>query len=108
DILVYQDKIIIYLENATISNYRDSGSMKPTFDDGANGIRIRPGGVGDLAVGDIITFRNGLALVVHRIVDIGIDGDGVYYITKGDNNRLVDVERVRFDDIEYVTVGVLW
>lgn len=108
DILVYQDRIIIYLENATISNYGDSGSMKPTFDDGANGIRVKPSSAEDLSVGDIITFRSGLALVVHRIVDVGIDEDGVYYITKGDNNRLADGGKVGFDDIEYVTVGVLW
>lgn len=108
NILVYPDRIIIYLSNATISNYVDSESMKPTLDSGANGIRVQPDGPSSLAVGDIITFKRGLELIVHRIIDIGIDEKGIYYVTKGDNNPVADDGKVRFEDIEYVTVGVLW
>ena len=44
---------------------------------------------------DIIIFYNGEELIIHRIVEI----DNDYYITKGDNNKTFDKEKVHFNDI---------
>jgi hypothetical protein len=44
---------------------------------------------------------------VHRVIDKGIDEKGVYFVTKGDNNSVVD-GKVRFKDIEYVTIAIIW
>ncbi len=46
-------------------------------------------------------------LIVHRVVDKGVDSDGVYFITKGDNNNYSD-GKVRFEEIEYITIGILY
>jgi signal peptidase I len=107
DILVYKDKIIINIPNITISNYADTGSMKPFLDENTNGIKIKPNDPEDIQVGDIISFRSSEKLIVHRVIEKGVDEKGVYFITKGDNNQLNDGKR-RFEDIEFVTIGVLW
>lgn len=107
DIIVFDDMVILRVSNATLSSYADSGSMKPVFDEGANGIRVVPQSVEDVNVGDIVSYRFGKILVVHRVVEKGFDEEGVYFIMKGDNNLLSD-ERVRFEQIEYVTIGVIW
>jgi len=107
DIIVFDDMILLRVENATLSSYADSGSMKPVFDEGANGIRVVPRSADVIEVGDIVSYRFDKILIVHRVVEKGIDDEGVYFIMKGDNNLVVD-EKVRFDQIRYVTVGVIW
>ena len=118
DIIVLDDRIILRVANATLSNYVATGSMKPLFDIGANGIRIVPDSEEDVGIGDIVSFRfpqldslrhqTGQGrLVVHRVVEKGVDGDGVYFVTRGDNG-LIDDGKVRFEEIEYVTIGVIW
>ena len=52
-------------------------------------------------------FKQGKYLIVHRVIDIGTDSEGTYFITKGDNNNIVD-GKVRFEDIEFITIGVIW
>ena len=107
DIIVFDDYIILRIANATVSNYADSGSMKPVLDLGANGIRVVPANADAIGIGDIVSFRFGGSLIVHRVVEKGIDSEGVYFITQGDNNVFAD-DKIRFEDIEYVTVGVIW
>lgn len=107
DISIFDDRIILRIPNATLSNYADSGSMKPVFDGKANGIRVVPENESEINVGDIISYRFENFLIVHRIVEKSIDDDGVYFVMQGDNNILSD-GKIRFEDIEYVTVGVIW
>lgn len=99
------DKIIIRVDNASLSAYAPSGSMKPVLDQGANGIRIVPTSEDQIEVGDIITFGNDK--IVHRVIEKGEDLEGVYFITQGDNNAYPD-GKVRFEDIHYVTIGILY
>jgi signal peptidase I len=106
-IQVYSDKLIIDISGISISNYAPTGSMRPVFDAGHNGIRIVPTNENQLKMGDIISFQKGSDLIVHRIVDKGLDENGIYFITKGDNNLQSD-ERVYFKDIKYVTIGILY
>ena len=106
NIFLYDNEIILKIPNATISNYADTGSMKPIFDKGASGIRIVPKGSSDIEVGDIVSFRYSGNLVVHRVIKKGVDKDGVYFITKGDSS--LTKEKIRFEDVEYITIGILW
>ena len=106
-IQVFSDKIIIYINDASISRYAPTGSMKPILDENSNGIRIKPESEDGINVGDIITFKRDGYLIVHRVIEKGIDENGYYFITKGDNTNISD-GKVRFKDIEYVTIGVLW
>jgi len=104
---VYPNKIIIHIENASISRYAATGSMKPVLDEYSNGIRVIPKSEEEIHVGDIITFEENNYLVVHRVIEKGIDEKGTYFITKGDNNTTPD-EKIRFKNVRYITVGIIW
>lgn len=106
DILILDDRVILKLEGATLSSYIDSGSMNPTLDENANGIRVVPKSEKDIEVGDIISYRFAGMLIVHRVIEKGVDDD-VYFIVKGDNNLIGD-GKIRFEDIEYVTVALIY
>ena len=107
DIIILDDKIILQIPNTTLSSYANSGSMKPIFDEKANGIRIVPKNEKKINVGDIISYKLGDILIVHRVIKKGIDDEGVYFVVQGDNNILTD-GKIRFKDIRYVTIGVIW
>jgi len=107
DIEVYPEKIIINLKNYTISKYKDSGSMIPVLDDGANGVGITPKSEKDIHVGDIITFKQGNNFIIHRVIEKGIDDYGIFFITKGDNNDFDD-GKIRFSQIESVLVAIIY
>lgn len=110
DIEIYNDRIVIHIENASLSRYDDSRSMIPILGEGSNGIRIVPKSEEDIHIGDIVTYEAEWidGLVVHRVVYIGEDSLGRYFILKGDNNSESDPERVRFDQIRYVTVALIY
>lgn len=107
DIIILEDKIILNIPHATLSNYASSGSMRPFLDKGANGIRIKPSNETQIEVGDIISYKSFGFLVVHRVVERGIDSKGVYFIPQGDSNVFQD-GKIRFEDIEYVTIGIIY
>jgi len=107
NIIVFGDSILIRIPNATISSYAPTDSMLPLLDKGANGIRISPKSEEEIQIGDIVSFKMRGVLVVHRVVEKGTDEKGVYFVTRGDNNSFND-EKIRFSDIEYITIGVIW
>ncbi|MBW6442711.1 hypothetical protein K0A97_02935 [Patescibacteria group bacterium] len=107
NIFVYPDKIIIYIKNASISSYADTGSMEPFLNQDSNGIRVKPLSEKDIKIGDIISFRKLGKIIVHRVINKGLDEQGIYFITKGDNSPIED-GKIRFEDIEYVTIGILY
>ena len=86
-----------------------SKSMSPTFDQGHTLILQYPIlSTDEISVGDIIIYQTGSdTTVVHRIVEIGEDREGWYCVTKGDNNLLQD-PKIRFYQIKYLVVGVLY
>jgi len=104
-IQVTGDSISINVPNASISSYAPTGSMKPVLDEDSNGIRIKPSSPEQIELGDIVTF--GEENIVHRVIEKGVDEEGYWFITKGDNNQISD-EQIRFEDIKYVTIGVLY
>ena len=107
NIEVYSNRIVINVDDASISNYANTGSMRPTLDAGHNGIRIRPASADQIQEGDIITFSREDNLIVHRVIQKGQDETGFWFITRGDNNLQSD-EKVYFKDIKYVTIGILY
>ena len=106
-IKIYDDRIIIYINDASLSRYASTGSMKPLLDEGANGIRIKPDSEDDIHVGDIITFEQSEELIVHRVIEKGNDEQGAYFVTKGDNNNVTD-GKIRFEEVRYVTIAMIW
>ena len=110
NIFVFDDEVVIKINNATLSGYEATGSMEPVLDEESTGIRIVPSDESQINIGDIISFRqDGKAseLIVHRVIEKAYDDEGIYFITKGDNSDFVD-GKIRFEDIKYVTVGVIW
>lgn len=53
----------------------------------------------NLKVNDIIEYRLNNSLIIHRIISIKNDGNKIYFITKGDNNKLPDSKIVKDDQV---------
>ena len=85
-IIVDDEKIVINIENASLSSYAPTGSMKPLLDEGANGIRVVPENSEQVNIGDIVTYSD--EKIVHRVIEKGEDKEGVWFITQGDNNTI--------------------
>ena len=107
---VFANSVRIDIKNAKWRKIIDSNSMDPLIDEGTTTIEIKPKNEDEIKVGDIIAYDMGGFdyAFVHRVVDIGNDENGVYLITKGDNYYKEDSEKVRFEDIEGIVVGILY
>lgn len=109
-IMVYSDRIIIYINNAEWAGFDDTNSMDPVIDKGANAIQIVPTSSEDIHVGDIISYESDYAdgIIIHRVTSIGSDEQGWYCIAKGDNNPSQDPGKIRFSQIKKVLVAVIY
>lgn len=99
--------IVILLAAVILSQHMNvvvSGSMEPVFYRGDIVIVQKSDFLGiqefnplDAKKGDIIIYNANWfpEPVIHRIIDIKKDENGLYYITKGDNNPVPDPEKVR-------------
>ena len=105
---VYQDKIVIDLDEASWSSFVDTNSMDPVFDKGTNGIEVMPKTPYDVNVGDVISYQYKDSIIAHRVVKAGVDEKGFFYITKGDNNVIKDPAKVRFENVRGVLVGLIY
>lgn len=102
------EKVCIYVSNAKLSEYVDSSSMVPVLGKNSTGINLKPDSADEIHVGDIISFRNFQGeIFVHRVIEKGVDLNGIYFITKGDNN-LFDDGKIYFKEIDSVLVGILY
>ena len=110
DIKIFNNKIIINIDNANWRKFVDSNSMDPLIDEGTTTIEIKPKNPDEIKVGDIIAYdAEGYDYAfVHRVVEIGNDEEGIYFITKGDNYYKEDNEKIRFGQIEGIIVGILY
>lgn len=84
--------------------------MDPFLDEGSNGIEIFPDSPEDIKIGDIISYRFNQYddIIIHRVIEIGEDENGIYYIAKGDNNKYLYSEKIRFDQIRGVLIGIIY
>lgn len=107
---VYEDRIVIQVNNAKWAGFTDTNSMDPLLDVESNAIQIVPQSEDEIQVGDIITYQSNLAdgRIIHRIILIGNDEKGKYFIAKGDNNPDPDPEKIRFYQIKSILIGVLY
>ncbi len=105
NIAIDGNRIIITLQNFTLSTFAATSSMLPTLNHNTKAIEIAPT---NLHIGDIISYKEGNDLIVHRIVDIGSDDLGTYYITKGDNNNAVDPNKIRKEQIQGKIVVLIY
>ena len=110
DIHVYNNKVIIDVDDPQWAKFTDTNSMDPVFDKGANAIQIVPTKAEQIQVGDIISFEAGFesGTIIHRVIEIEEDEDGWYARTKGDNNPVRDPGKVRFKQVKKMLVAIIY
>lgn len=96
-------KIEIFDREFRTTQSLNTGSMRPTISDIADLIEIIPLEE-DLGVGDIIVFDCNDKSIRHRIIKI----ENGIYTTKGDNNNVEDDCLVKFENINYKVVGIIY
>lgn len=107
-IKVYPDNIILDIPGATWASFTNTNSMDPLLDEGVNALEIKPLSPEQISIGDVISYHSSYGLIVHRVMEKGIDERGFFYLVKGDNNSIQDPAKVRFEQVEGVVVAVIY
>lgn len=107
NIIAENNKISIFIKNFTFSRYNSSKSMFPLISNSSTGINKIPNSADEINIGDIISFNSENKVIVHRVIEKDYDKNGVYFITKGDNNAFRD-KKIRFSDINSVLVAIIY
>jgi len=112
DIQFYQNRTQINLDDYVWAYFNESetDSMYPAITGNSHAIGLRVDENTEIRIGDIISFK---VLEIkqnyaHRVIEIGYDKDGEYFITKGDNNNKKDNIKVRREDISYVVAAIIY
>lgn len=100
--------VLIDLPGAHWASFSPTGSMLPVLGSTAHALQIAPQSANDVHVGDVVSFHNEGKIISHRVISIGTDEEGTYFITQGDNNPDADPIKVRFSQIDRVLVGILY
>jgi hypothetical protein len=110
NINVYSNKIVIDVKDAMWAEFKNTGSMEPVLYEGANSFEVKPDSYNDIIIGDVISYNVNYSdsLIVHRVVKTEFDENGWYAIVKGDNLDSPDVDKVRFEQIHGVLIGVFY
>lgn len=103
---LFSDKLIINFPELRLASYTNTNSMDPLLDEHTTGLEIMPSSEQDIHAGDIVAYQSGNDLIVHRVIAIGEDDLGWHAVLKGDNSK--ELEKVRFEQVKYVLVGVLY
>jgi len=111
DIHVLSDRVEIDIAGAIPVVFTDTNSMDPVIDFGTTALELEVTDPNELQVGDIVSYETQRApgtTVVHRIVEIGEDEEGLYFIFKGDNNPTTDPDKVRPEQLRRKVIGILY
>ena len=103
-----EDSLTINFNNITFFNITGGSSMLPAIHNNSTQLYIILGN-NLLYIGDIVRFKYKEDIFMHhRIIDIRNDEEGIYYITRGDNNPLNDVIKIRKENITHKLIGILY
>lgn len=107
---VYNSRVELDLAGVKFAPISGTNSMLPLLHSGAHSLELDVEDVTTLKLGDIISYRNPYLgkMIIHSIVEIGVDDSGWYAITKGLSNDLPDEHKVRASWVEGVLIGVLY
>ncbi|HSU72797.1 MAG TPA: signal peptidase I [Candidatus Binatia bacterium] len=111
DIRVLGDRVELRVPNVIPAEFTDTNSMDPVIDAGTTALELTITSVNQVHVGDIVSYETPLApgaTVIHRVVEIGTDEDGTYFIMKGDNNPTTDPQKVRFDQLRRKVIAIVY
>ncbi len=107
-IKVYPQQVILDIPRAKWAGFTNTNSMDPFIDETANAIEITPTDPNAINVGDVISYQTVYGILIHRVIEKGVDDKGAYYLVKGDNNHFRDPFKVRFEDVQGVVVAVIY
>ena len=109
-IRITKSQVVLGVRDVSWGYMADTNSMDPVLDTGSTVLTIKPKSADEIEVGDIIVFNDHVNSIptIHRVVQKENDEQGIYFITKGDNNPERDPYNVRFEDILSVIIGVIY
>lgn len=109
-IRVYQDHVVINVENVKWAGFADTKSMLPVISKDSNALQIEPICPDEIQIGDIVSYKSKYAdgIIIHRVIDMNQDSQGVYFVLKGDNNPTADPGKIRCEQIQRKVIGVLY
>lgn len=109
-IKVYRDRVILEADNIVWAAFEDTKSMLPVINKDANALQIVPNCPDEIAIGDIISYRSHYAtgIIIHRVVHIDKDEQGIYFVLKGDNNPASDPGKIRCDQIDRKVIAIIY
>jgi hypothetical protein len=110
-IRVYDDRVLIDVDNVIFAQFTDTNSMDPVLDQGSNALEVVPKTAAEVNEGDIIAYANSCSegsTIIHRVIKKGEDQLGTYYIAQGDNNAEADPCKIRFEEIKSVVIAIIY
>ena len=108
EIKVFNNRVTIYVNDPTWASFTNTNSMDPFIDETSNAIQISPKIPEMIKIGDVISYRSSYGTIIHRVIEVNEDKEGVYFKVKGDNNAYPDSQKVRFDEIIGVVIAVVY
>ena len=107
DNIIITDKfLILSIDNSILADFKDTGSMMPVLNQYSTGIEIVPKTEDEIKIGDIIVYQKDNERIIHRVKYIKEENGEKTFVLKGDNDN--KEESVKFADIKYILVGVLY
>lgn len=103
-----KDSAIINVDNLIPGIIAPTQSMSPTLEEDMIVLEKRPLSSSEIAVGDIIVYEFKGSRIIHRVIALGEDDIGWYAILKGDNNPAPDPQKVRFEQVRGIVVGIIY
>ena len=76
-----------------------SGSMEPTIKIN-DVVIVKKVNEENIKINDIITFNTDDETITHRVLNKENDNGKIVFTTKGDNNKVLDIEKIEFEQIE--------
>src|SRR3989338_9962450 len=64
-ISVYNDRVILELQNPFWASFTDTNSMDPYLDETSNAVEIKPSHPDEIKIGDIIAYKASYGVLVH-------------------------------------------
>jgi len=99
----------MHINDSELITLENTNSMDPLIDEKSNVIQIKPKDEEDIHIGDIVSYEDSNNnLILHRVVGIGEDNKGKFFMLKGDNTDSLDQIKVRFGQIKGVVVGIVY
>ena len=107
NVSVYGSSVVLRIDNPKWAVFTNTNSMDPVIDEDAMAIEV-DARCEDISVGDIVSYETSDGIIIHRVIDIGYDNKGKYFIMKGDNADVPDPYKVRCEQLRRVVVAILY